>query len=256
VSGAPIPDDFGRAWRLALFAADAPGEMTRLAWVLSDLAFTQRSTVVTAGVRLLREETDLYGRSLERARDWLIERGFVVYDPKPGGKSGSRSTYGLLLPDETEKASAQASAPTRTVPEEEASAQASAQASAEASAQTRGRSDPIRSVAAEDFDFDRLIRPLERVGSPLTGLGRSEVASAFAECPEGVRSLVEQFERRSSLDNPLGALVAAVRRSEHRQASEVQARSRERRAPCPECGTGSGLHAADCSLAPVAKDVA
>ncbi len=101
----------------------------------------------------------------------------------------------------------------------------------------------------------RFLLPLEtRAGGPLTGVGRSEVARAFAESPEGVTAVIERMERAAgTLRNPLGALVAAIRSGEHRQARELQERSDARRAVCPECGTGGGRHVAGCSRAPRAS---
>ena len=96
-----VPSGFGYQWRDALFAAGAPADAVRIGWVLVDVAYSQRSTTVQLGQRLLRDQTALDGRSLDRGRTWLMTHGFVVYDPRPGGRGGSRSTYTLLLQEAT-----------------------------------------------------------------------------------------------------------------------------------------------------------
>jgi hypothetical protein len=93
-----LPDWFGRVYRDAVFDAGAPAEVLRLQQVLLDWAYTGRSFVVTASERVLRGEARLHGRSLQRARDWLLEHRLLEYDvAKPGRGPGSR--YELRLPE-------------------------------------------------------------------------------------------------------------------------------------------------------------
>ena len=54
-----VPDGFGRDFRDALFARTTSTAATRLAVVLLDDAYTQKSTVVEAGYRHLLDATRL-----------------------------------------------------------------------------------------------------------------------------------------------------------------------------------------------------
>jgi hypothetical protein len=79
-----LPDGFGRAYRQAVFEGrprSAPALI--LAHVLLDEAYARRSTVVELGYALLRDVTMLHGRSLDRGRDWLVERGLLLVRSTP-----------------------------------------------------------------------------------------------------------------------------------------------------------------------------
>lgn len=89
---------FGRAYRQAVYAANPPppASVLRLVPVLVDLAYVERSTTVHPGWRFLCDETALHGRSLERARDWLVEHELLAYRVNGIGR-GARSEWELLL---------------------------------------------------------------------------------------------------------------------------------------------------------------
>jgi hypothetical protein len=70
----PFTSTFGRDYREALFALSPTPAALRLAWVLLDEAFRRRSRVFELGYVLVRELTLLDGRTVERARDWLVDR--------------------------------------------------------------------------------------------------------------------------------------------------------------------------------------
>ncbi len=77
-------------------------ESSRLAAVFVDLAYARRSTVVQAGEGVFRDATALHGRSFGRARDWLVERGFV--QPLTPGKSHVAASWQLMMPGESSPA--------------------------------------------------------------------------------------------------------------------------------------------------------
>jgi hypothetical protein len=94
VSRPPIPDDFGRDYRRALFALAATPAALRLGWVLLDEAYRRRTTVVELTYAVVRELTLLDGRTLERARDWLVGRRLLEVHSTPR----VRSEWVLVLP--------------------------------------------------------------------------------------------------------------------------------------------------------------
>jgi hypothetical protein len=95
VSRRPIPDDFGRAYRRAVFALTPRSTAALvLEQVLLDEAYRRRSTTFELGYSLLRELTQLDGRSLERGRDWLVEHGLLVVRSTPR----VRTEWELVLP--------------------------------------------------------------------------------------------------------------------------------------------------------------
>ena len=92
-----IPDRFGPEYRAAVFAVRPRSTSGyALAWVLLDEAFRARSTTVVLGQRLLRDLTQLHGRSLDRARDWLVEHDLLDVTSVVAGQSG-RTEYSLRM---------------------------------------------------------------------------------------------------------------------------------------------------------------
>jgi hypothetical protein len=83
-----LPDRFGVEYRDAVLAArPRSSDGIALAWVLLDEAYRSKSTTVALGYGLLRELTHLYGRSLERGRNWLVEQHLVTVDSKGRGRN-------------------------------------------------------------------------------------------------------------------------------------------------------------------------
>jgi hypothetical protein len=96
---AGMPEDFGRHYRDAMLVPGRTAAALRLGWTLIDLAYTQHSTTVVAGYRYLEHETHLQRRSLQRARDELVDAGtLVVTSPQPGAHG--RTRWRLVLPDD------------------------------------------------------------------------------------------------------------------------------------------------------------
>jgi len=110
-------------------------EEHRLAWALDRLVLGFRQTSERLGDQLLRETTGLHGRSLERTRRRLVERGLVRY--KAGRGRGNRSWYELVL-DEPETP-----APERDFPRNEKTAQKPAEKTAQKPAPERARSKEV-----------------------------------------------------------------------------------------------------------------
>jgi hypothetical protein len=108
----------------------------------------------------------------------------------------------------------------------------------------------------------QLLAPIERAdGYPLDGRGLTDVASAFAESPDGLAALVKRYaerRRQNRVKSGCGALVRAVRRGEHLHAVEFAATHRTLAAArCPDCDVGGGLHAEGCPRArPAVSDTA
>lgn len=69
--------DFGREWWLEVVTRTTSAAASRLAHVLIDVAYTQKSTTVRAGQRHLRDGTKLSNWNLSRARDELISAGLL-----------------------------------------------------------------------------------------------------------------------------------------------------------------------------------
>lgn len=93
-----LADGFGREYRHALFACEPTAGALRLAIVLVDAAYTYRTATVRVGYRLLKAETQLHGRSLERARDELVGYGLLAVNSVGIGRK-ARTEWHLRLPE-------------------------------------------------------------------------------------------------------------------------------------------------------------
>jgi hypothetical protein len=99
----PIPNDFGLKWRAALFDARAPAEPMRMAWVLLDQGYTHGSTVIDITRRTVSRECRFTTPwSFQRARDWLLEHGFLVV-LVTGRSKATASVWELRQPDADER---------------------------------------------------------------------------------------------------------------------------------------------------------
>ena len=116
---------------------------------------------------------------------------------------------------------------------------------------------PTPNDARAGREFNELVAQLERKDSRLRGSRRRECFDAFLESREGTRALVEEIAAARWLRNKIGALIAAVREGQHLEqlpplsdsAEETGVMAVEPPEPCPDCGTGAGLHVHDCPRA-------
>jgi hypothetical protein len=106
-----------------LLAEDLGAEEWRLAAALVRCLLGHRKRSEYLGRELLRDTSGLHGRSLERARAGLVERGLLRYEPATPGR-GHRSRYELLI----EKAAPERhfTAPEKAAPERHLTEQAPA----------------------------------------------------------------------------------------------------------------------------------
>ena len=99
----PVADGHGRLWVFGRVTSAHPRDASRLTAVLIDLAYSQQSSVVEAGRRMLMRETAMTDvRAFTRAVKWLVERGLLVVtsdDPRTRGQA-ARSFYDLTVPPE------------------------------------------------------------------------------------------------------------------------------------------------------------
>jgi hypothetical protein len=99
VTRAPITSGFGWEWRKAAYQAVAPRDASRLAAVFVDFAYTNKSSVFEASERTLSEAAGIsYGRSFDRAEDWLIDHGFL--EKLAAGGSHRATVWQLVMPGE------------------------------------------------------------------------------------------------------------------------------------------------------------
>lgn len=161
--------NYGREYRRAAIAVGGH-DACALAWVLLDAAFEQRTLDVRIGHRLIREETGLHGRSVDRARERLRASGLLLGWSIDGKGPRSRTVYHLAaLPSADARKITSAPARTlvelspalrRTLPElpttaaehvrpsaDAAESESSAQSSAQSSAPGRTRSDPVENYS-------------------------------------------------------------------------------------------------------------
>jgi hypothetical protein len=137
-------------WLERLLEVDLTGEELRLGVALAREILGWRKTEDKLGSRQLRERSRLHGRSFERAREGLVEKRRIEFEPGASGR-GNAALYRLLLHPET-------SAETRAFDDEQnvrsgaevstdgnvrtAGAETSAQTSAETSAHVRTPIEP------------------------------------------------------------------------------------------------------------------
>jgi hypothetical protein len=260
----PIPDGFGLRFRTALFALRPPAQTIRLAWVLLDQAYRQRSRVVIVPQASLRADAELSsGWSLDRASDWLVERELLAVEVAGAGR-GSRSFYELREPGgntpprtgDSTGVETPSETPSETprpwggvlhpLPYPHPAGPAEKLIDEEAA----GRPRPAAGVDA------RLELALTRLaaapgGAPVNDTGRGLFEQAYAENPEGtlreIDAAITDAEQRKVF-KPVGAVLGRLKKGRHRHRDRDRRGAHRRRAapPCPECGIGGGRHAADC----------
>jgi hypothetical protein len=168
-------------WNLYLeakLALDLTIEEGRLADAIARNTLGFRVEGEHLGRQLLRDESRLHGRSLDRARDGLIAKGLLRFDPGEPGR-GHRSFYALVL-DPEEKAAQE-----RPIPSEEKAAEKAAQKAA----QERPRSEERGEDFKTSFEGNR-----GKVLGPVTGEAANE--SAFLADVEALIREGVLIERR------------------------------------------------------------
>jgi hypothetical protein len=99
------------------------------------------------------------------------------------------------------------------------------------------------SSSPRDVDFSAVIDPLEAAaGRALNGTGRGKCLAAFKENPERFNLLCQDALNRGR--NPLALLVRMVFDGDHTRPLPPPKPAPA--PPCPDCGVGADLHAADC----------
>jgi hypothetical protein len=170
-------------------------EAWRLAMALARNVFGYNRTEAPLGEDLIRRESRLHGRSVERARNDLLARGLLEIElgrPGPGGRT-------LWRPLREPPGSGEPSNPTATPAP--TTANTPAQIPAEASAPERARSLEV----VEDIPTIASVEELDHLA--LTPAQRAE---AERQPPELIQQWVEA-SRSDSVVNPEGFFLAGIR---------------------------------------------
>jgi hypothetical protein len=248
-------------WRAAILASDLKASARLVALVLSTHMDREGGSCFPSQ-ELLAKETGHARSTVQLAIDAVERGGYLECDRHRGRVTHYRASWPTIGPlaDEARAKSGPVIGP--LVDQSPASTGPTIDPEDVLEDVTEDVQESSSSTRASDtkHDFDRLLAPIEQLdGYAVDGPGRVDLTRAFAESPEGFAKLTHRYRERGRLQKGVtsagGALVAAVRHGDHREAAVRDGSRNAGPIRCPDCEIGGGLHAEGCPRAESAVGV-